>query len=165
MPASCLVSLLVVSRAVSSWGTSEPQPRLRTGRTPAPRHDRSHVDALQDMHALDSRSHPHPVTLQQINAKLESIETKLDALMHSRTEAIRADDTPTKSDDGCVGMSPQTHGRVALFGERHSGTNLMERLIAENFRVNATGAFGFKHWWLNKNQGEMPAKLRNAFSR
>ena len=39
---------------------------------------------------------------------------------------------------------------LAMFGERHSGTNMMEQLIKRNFDVNITWSYGGKHWWLGE---------------
>lgn len=36
--------------------------------------------------------------------------------------------------------------KFAIFGERCSGTNVLEQLVWQNFKLNVTTEFGFKHW-------------------
>ena len=38
--------------------------------------------------------------------------------------------------------------RFTLYGERHSGTNLLQHLVEQNFRVDVRFQWGWKHFWL-----------------
>ena len=38
--------------------------------------------------------------------------------------------------------------RFTLYGERHCGTNLLQHLVEQNFRVDVRFQWGWKHFWL-----------------
>jgi len=38
--------------------------------------------------------------------------------------------------------------RFTLYGERHSGTNLLQHLVEQNFRLDVRFQWGWKHFWL-----------------
>lgn len=55
--------------------------------------------------------------------------------------------------------------RVQLWGERHSGTNALERLIRRNFRVDGSmSGYGFKHMLFMTNRSEDMAFWRKQLA-
>lgn len=66
----------------------------------------------------------------------------------------------------CVSSPAAAAERVQLWGERHSGTNAMERLIRTNFRVHngSMSPHGFKHMF-STNRSDDLARWRRELAR
>ena len=53
--------------------------------------------------------------------------------------------------------------RFTLYGERHSGTNLLQHLVEQNFRVDVRFQWGWKHFWLaNASEPRAPRSTRGS---
>ena len=50
---------------------------------------------------------------------------------------------------------------MVLFGERHSGTNLVEYVLSRSCSTAfyPPEAYGFKHWWLNERENSSRVSL------
>lgn len=46
---------------------------------------------------------------------------------------------------------------IALFGERHSGTNITTALLKNNLNIPLTSQFGAKHWYIKNFENRPPS--------
>ena len=45
--------------------------------------------------------------------------------------------------------------KFTIYGERHSGTNFLQKVICENFRLKITWDFGWKHFGIGHRDEDL----------
>ena len=62
--------------------------------------------------------------------------------------------------------APITNRTIVLYGERHSGTNLLYSVLKKCFHIQTeySGLYGFKHWWLGQENSSREALVPAAWA-
>ena len=62
--------------------------------------------------------------------------------------------------------APIANRTIVLYGERHSGTNLLYSVLKKCFHIQTeySGLYGFKHWWLGQENSSREALVPAAWA-